>query len=415
MRLRELATLGLAMMVVGGSAAASPDEILLGKAQGYPVAPKLSQTREEPYIVGSFSGMERLSKTCTMAPSPTPRALAVALPETPLTYRFKGANYTLDDYMERQRVTGLLVLHDGAIIAERYGYDRTPEMHFLSNSMSKTVTALGVLKAVEDGHISSLDVTAARYIPELAGSLYGETKLIDLMRMASGARFVEDYTPTDDRAAFNRIVARDGTLAALKSVVDREAPAGERFNYAGAQTQALALVLRRATNEPLCRYIERTIWQPMGAESSASWLLTRGDGLEVAQGGLNATLRDYGRLGLMLANDGLVAGNQIISREHLLDMTATERQPEAFRPGKMSNHGSTYSGYGLQVWLFPGSHRRFGLYGIHGQAIFVDPDLKLVMVQTAVGKDASGDASGAHLGAERDALFRGIVARFRTW
>ncbi len=110
--------------------------------------------------------------------------------------------------MAHQRITGLIVLHDGAIVAERYGYDRTPDMRFLSNSMAKTVTALALLKAQEEGRIRSLEDRAQDYVPELSGSLYGGTRLVDLMRMASGARFTETYTPDDDRAAFNRIMSR---------------------------------------------------------------------------------------------------------------------------------------------------------------------------------------------------------------
>ena len=415
MRFGRRALLLISMLAAACPAAASPDEDVLGKAQGYPVAPSLGQTRREPYVVGSFSGMEKIAETCRMSPAAVPRPLPAAPAGAPLTYRYKGADYTLDDYMAHQRITGLIVLHDGAIVAERYGYDRTPDMRFLSNSMAKTVTALALLKAQEEGRIRSLDDRAQDYVPELSGSLYGGTRLVDLMRMASGARFPETYTPDDDRAAFNRIMSRTGTVAALKSVTERAVPAGEAFNYAGAQTQALGVVLRAATGDTLCHYVERTLWQPMGAESPASWILNRSDHVEIAQGGLNATLHDYARLGLLLADDGMVAGQPVLSREHLLDMTAAERQPEAFRPGRMNWHGSTYFGYGLQVWLWPGSHRRFALLGIHGQSIFVDPDLKLVIVQTAVGKDAAGDASGAHLGAERGALFRGIVARYGSW
>ena len=81
----------------------------------------------------------------------------------------------------------------------------------------------------------------------------------------------------------------------------------------------------------------------------------------------------------------------------------------------MDYHGSSYHGYGLQTWILPGSHRRFALQGVYGQAIFVDPELRLVVVHMAVGKDAAGDASGKHLGAERDALLRGIVAKYGAW
>jgi CubicO group peptidase (beta-lactamase class C family) len=78
----------------------------------------------------------------------------------------------------------------------------------------------------------------------------------------------------------------------------------------------------------------------------------------------------------------------------------------------MMHHGSRYLGYGFQTWLYPGSDRSFVLLGVYGQAIYVDPKLKLVMVHLAVGQDAAGDASGAHLGAERNALWRGVVANY---
>jgi CubicO group peptidase (beta-lactamase class C family) len=312
-------------------------------------------------------------------------------------------------------VTGLLVLKDGEIVAERYNYERHADMRMLSNSMAKTITALGVLKAVEDGLIRSLDDAAEAYAPELAGTLYGQTRLVNLLRMASGARYVEDYSGNDDRRLFMGVARARGVVPALRGVTERAEPEGERFNYAGPQTEVLGLVLRGATGRTLCDYIGETIWRPLGAEARATWLLNPVDQLELAQGGFNATLRDYARLGWLLANDGRGPRGTVLSREHLLAMTDARQQPEAFRPGRMDYHGSRYFGYGFQTWLLPGSHSRFALQGIYGQAIFVDPDLKLVVVHTAVGKDAAGDASGNHLGAERDALLRGIVARYGNW
>ena len=393
---------------------AAPDEDILGKAAGYPVAPAVSASRQEQYLVGSFSALDRLGPSCSLAPAPVPLPLPTVAPIN-FSYRFRGENYTLHDFMQRQRATAVLVLHDGEIVAERYNYNRTPDMRMLSNSMAKTITALGLVKALEDGSIHSFDDTAATYVPELKGTLYGETKIVNLMRMASGAKFVEIYTPDDDRAKYNRITSREGNIAAAKSITERADPEGERFNYAGAQTQVLGLVLRAATHRTMCDYIDEKIWQPIGAEAKATWMLNSADKTEVAQGDFNATVHDYARLGLMLANDGSVSGHAVVSAEHLLDMTDASLQPPAFRPGQMQWHNSTYSGYGLQVWLLPGSHRRFVMLGIYGQAIYVDPALKLVMVHTAVGKDAAGDASGAHLGAERDALFRGIVAQYGRW
>lgn len=396
------------------SSRAAPDESLLGKAENYPVAPALSRSREERYRVGSFSALDTLGTSCSLSPASIPLPMPTA-PLINFNYHFRGTALTLDDYMNRQRATAVLVVHDGQIVAERYNYDRTPDMRMLSNSMAKTITALGLVKAREDGLIGSFDDTVAKYVPELDGTLYGGTRIVSLMRMASGARYVEDYTPTDDRAKHNRITRQQGNIAAARSVKDRVDPEGTQFNYAGAQTQVLGLVLRAATRRTLCDYLDEEIWQPIGAQAHASWMVNAADRMEIAQGDFNATVRDYARLGMMLANDGMVGGRQVVSADSLLDMTDASRQPPAFRPGIMRWHNSTYYGYGFQVWLLPGSHRRFVLQGIYGQALYVDPALKLVMVHTAVGKDASGDASGAHLGAERDALFRGLVAHYGRW
>jgi CubicO group peptidase (beta-lactamase class C family) len=314
--------------------------------------------------------------------------------------------------MTHQRATAILIVQDGVILAEHYGYARTPDMRMLSNSMAKTLVALAIGKALEDGSLRSLDDRADQYVPGLAGSLYGATRIIDLLRMASGAKYIEDYTGTDDRARFLTTAAKHGVLAAAAQVNERADAPGTRFNYGGAQTEVLGLVLRAATQRSLCDFIDDKLWKPMGAQSKATFLVRASDGSAYAQGGFNATARDYARLGSMLANDGVVQGRQVVARDFLLDMTDASRQPAQFRPGQMVYRGNRYYGYGFQTWILPGEARRFVLLGVYGQAIYVDPQSKLTMVHLAVGQDASGDASGAHLGAERDALWRGVVTRF---
>ncbi|MEO5685868.1 MAG: serine hydrolase [Burkholderiaceae bacterium] len=396
----------LALLAVASPlAAAAPDEVALGRDAGYPVAHRLSQIHDPGFIVGSFSALDTLAPSCLLAPAEHPLTLPVAVSAPAFAYRYDGRTQTLDDYLQHQRASALLVLKDGEIVAERYNYGRTPDMRMLSNSMAKTLVALAIGQALADGAIHSLSDTAARYVPELKGTLYGDTQLANLLRMASGARYVEDYTDLDDRAGFNAIVRRRGVVEAVRSVTERAAPQGTRFNYAGVQTEVLALVLRAATRRSLCEFVGERLWQPMGAESAASYLLNPVDHVEQAQGGFNATLRDYARLGWMLANDGRVGNRQVVPRDWLLAMTDATRQPPQFRPGTMDSHGSAYLGYGFQVWLLPGAHRRFVLLGAYGQAIYVDPALQLVMVHLGVGADARGDASGAHLGQERDALW----------
>ena len=91
----------------------------------------------------------------------------------------------------------------------------------------------------------------------------------------------------------------------------RERPAGEKFSYSSGESQVLGLVLRAAVGKPLTEYLSEKIWQPMGAEADATWLIDAG-GYETGYMGINATLRDWGRLGMLLANDGELDGKQII-------------------------------------------------------------------------------------------------------
>ena len=309
----------------------------------------------------------------------------------------------VDDYLSRQRIMGLLIIKDGVIQVERYQYDRKPEHRFVSNSMAKSITSLAIGIALHEGKIKSLDDRADHYAHRLAGSLFGETTLRNLLRMACGARYIEAYDNKDDGARFNAVAARDGIEMAAKIVTEREAQQGARFSYATPQTHMLSAVLRGATGMSVSEYLTPRLWQAIGAEHSALWRTDK-TGLELAGGHFNATLRDYGRLGVVLANDGIRPDDpqrkEIVPRDYLMDATDWHRVPEAFQPGK----AAPYYGYGYQFWLFPGEQRRFALLGVYGQMIFVDPQLKLVMVQTAAnGTAMSGKTS---LAREADAFWK---------
>ena len=126
-------------------------------------------------------------------------------------------------------------------------------------------------------------------------------------------------------------------------------------------------------------YLETRIWQKMGAEADASWVVDA-TGHEGTYCCFSAVLRDWARLGLVLAHDGAWNGQQIIPRQWLLDATTIAPGEGFRRPGI----ATPYYGYGYQVWIFPGPRRQFALLGIHGQKIFVDPAAQLVLVHTSV-------------------------------
>jgi len=390
------------------SAQAAPDEEFLGKSKGYPVGNRQNWFFDETVRVGSFSHLDAILPHNVLPRSPNPTELKRSSSEPLFRYSFEGKSYGIDQYLEHQRTTGLLIIKDGEILIERYQYDRKPTDRFVSHSMAKSLVSLAVGFALSDGKFRSLDDTIATYVPELKGYAYGETRIRNVLRMASGVRFTENYGGKDDLARFVQILISKGCIPALEAFNEREAAEGERFHYASIETQLLAVAIRNAIGKNLSAYLTEKLWWPMGAESDATWINTS-DGLELAFGNFNATLRDWGRLGILLANDGRLKGRQILPKEYLLEATDWHKQPKAFAP----KEATPWFGYGYQFWTFPGERRRFALLGVYGQAIFVDPDEKLVMVHTAVARNASLEQES--MGPERGALWYGLVTKYGRW
>ena len=398
----------LALAALAFPAAAAPDEQQLGKAAGYPIGKPASWFYDESVRVGSFSNLDKLLPHYTLKKAASPLPLAKAAGEPKFEYQFENQTHTLDDFLARQRITGLLLINDGEILLERYQYDRTPAHRFVSHSMAKSIVSIAVGMALAEGKIASLDDAVSKYAPKLAGSAYGETSIRNVLRMSSGVPFNEVYDGKDDLTRFSILRRSQGSIAALRSFGGREVGQGTRFHYASSETVVLAVLLRAVTGTTLSEYLTERLWQPMGAEADATWVRSR-DGLEIGSGSFNAILRDYGRLGVLLANDGAVGTRQVVPKEYLLEATDWHRQPDAFAPKR----ATPYFGYGYQFWTFPGEKRRFALLGVYGQSIFVDPELKLVMVITAVAKNASvGKESFAM---ERNAVWRGLIGKYGSW
>ena len=389
-----------------GTAHAEPDEIALGKHQAYSVSPD-GRFTHEPYRVGSWSALDRVRglriERVAASPQPLPLARAAASPE--IRYRYRNLGYTLDEYLERQRVTGLLIMKNGEILTERYRYGRQEDMRFLSFSMAKSVTAMLVGVAQGQGLID-LDAPAERYLKALEGSLYGQTTVRQLLRMSSGVKFTEVYNGQDDVSRLSaslQSTSPEAVLAYLRTLNERVAEPGSKFAYASAETEVLGRVLRAVTGKTLGRLTEEWLWRPLGAEHGAFWC-TAGDGQPAAYFCFNASLRDWARLGLMLAQDGRVGDTQVVPRDFLLDGTDPARGPASHAPLR----ATPFNGYGYQFWLQPYKERTFVMQGIHGQAVFVQPATGIVMVHTAVFKGASG-ALDPEAHAERQALWQGVL------
>jgi CubicO group peptidase (beta-lactamase class C family) len=361
-----------------------PNAELYGAAEGYPVPNTATARRQgnpwEPHDrVGAFTHIDALYPTRLVKRAAAPwtwKRSPAALSEL-FRDRVTG-------YLARNPVTGLLVARDDQILFEHYQYGRTDRDLFVSQSMVKSITGLLVGIAIADGAIKSVDDKPEAYVPGFRGSEYGATAIRDLLHMSSGVEFGEEQENGRDLNRLWRDMVSGsgkGTIASITQFNRRIAPPGTKYYYASIEPDVLGVVLRYATGKSLSDCLQEKIWGPIGTEDDAKWLLDA-EGYELAHFGFNAVLRDYARLGRLLAHDGAWDGKQIIPAPWMIEATTTRPSDAYLAPGKAM--APQPFGYGYLLWLLPGTRRQFALRGAYSQLVLVDPPSKLVMVQTAL-------------------------------
>jgi len=358
------------------------------------------------YAVDSFSRQDQIFPAGLVRRPATASSWKRAAKEPDYRYdapaHLGAGRYDLDGYLARNPTTGLLIAKGETILVERYQYARTDTHRFISFSMAKTITALLIGIAVSEGHIRSIEDTAETYAAALAGTEYGKTPIRHLLTMSSGVQFREDYDGSDDSAKLSAAAIgrrSAGGAATVRQFNTRIAQPGERWYYASAETQVLGIVLTAAIKRRIVDYMTEKVWQPIGAESDATWLIDAA-GQEATYSSFNAVLRDYARLGRMLAHGGRVGDRQIVPADWLAQAT---------RPHFASRQTRGWYGYGFQTWIFPQNDGTYALLGVRGQAIYVDPAQKLVMVHTAVRPSARDPGS-----AETSALWSAVRQQSRN-
>ncbi len=305
-----------------------------------------------------------------------------------LSFLDRGRRFTLEQYLELNKIAGLLILKDGKIKAEQYRYGNNEKTRWMSMSIAKSVTSILFGAALKEGKIRSLDDLVSRYVPALREGAYKEVRVRDVLTMSSGVQWNEAYSdPRSDRRRLleAQIAQKPGAAMAIMTSLSRVAAPGARFNYNTGETQVAAEVLRHALGMPLSRYLSEKIWAKMGMEADASWWLDAPDGVEIGGSGVSATLRDYGRLGLLMLNGGLV-GKQVIFPAGWAYESGT---PKMLANGEMI-------GYGYLWWpLTSASGMRDAAYtgvGIHGQYLYINPRKNLVIVVWGAQSKPTGGA-----------------------
>ena len=337
----------------------------------------------------TFRNIDRLFPVRTVARSATPMPLPPAV--TPLgnvKFSDSGKQYDIDDYIELNRVAGLIVLHGGRIKLERYRLGSSERTRWMSMSIAKSITSTLIGAALKEGHIGSIDDHVTRYVPSLAGSGYDGVSVRDVLMMASGVKWTETYTdPTSDRRQLleAQISQIPGSLMRVMSALPRVAQPGAVNNYNTGETQVAAEVLRNATGRPLATYLHDRIWGRFGMEADANWWLDLPAGVEIGGSGFSATLRDYARFGLFVLNGGIADGEAILPDGWIAEATT---------PKVLS--GGTPLEYGYLWWTgsTPLSRRDrvFVAEGIHGQFIYMNPVANVVIVVLSALPKPTGGA-----------------------
>ena len=243
--------------------------------------------------VAGFRNSHRLTWTRNIEAGDSPLTLPydkAALDDLKLSV--DGESMTVSEYFDKQSVAGLLVIQDGSIKYERYGLGNTEDTRWVSFSVSKSVVSLLFGAAIHDGYIKSTDEKVTDYLPRLKNSSYDESSIANLLQMASGVQWNENYAdPESDVATVSW-----ETLKLYEQLRNnaRVARPGYVFNYNTAETNLAGTLLRAAVGNNLSTYLSEKIWKPFGMEADAVWNLTEPGGGEFGGCCISATFAIMG-------------------------------------------------------------------------------------------------------------------------
>jgi len=300
---------------------------------------------------------------------------------TPPTYESGGVTLAYEDFAQRTYTNAFLIIRDGKILFEDYRNRAKSGDRFIGFSATKSIVSILIGIAVRQKHIHSIDDPASNYVPELKGAGYDGVSIRHVLQMRSGIDYEEryDFGTKPSFAAMihiNAIVANKERFADSAIKVKRGSEPGSRFNYATLDTAVLGWVLERATRQPLAQYMTKNLWQPAGMEADGYFIADgpEGVGRELSGMGYNATLRDFGRFGQLLLQNGKRGDKQVIPADWV-------KQATTMLPFKREGLIDFGEGYGFQFWQVDNEPGAFAAVGLAGQFIYVHPSTRTVIVK----------------------------------
>lgn len=379
--------------------AAASDPIALGWMVGAPPPPERqvrfgdSSFARFPRTRWSFAHMRQLMPTSVV---PREDAQVVALPRREqdgldgVTFETLGApvRMTWAESLAANYTDGILVLHRGHVVYERYFGVLTPHTSHIAFSVTKSFVASIAATLIHDGVLDE-DATVADYLPELAGGGYADATVRQVLDMTTGIAYVEDYT--DDNSSIWSLSRAGGfrprppgysgpdTFYEYVQTLQKATAHGERFAYKTVNTDTLGWVLRRVTGKTVSELLRHYFWSRLGVEQDA-YFTVDSTGVEFSGGGLNLTLRDMARFGEMMRLGGRFNGQQILPAAVIDDIRRGGNRDHFALAGYTLLPGWSYR---TMWWVAHNDHGAYTARGIHGQAIYIDPVAEMVIARFA--------------------------------
>ena len=341
---------------------------------------KVKTLYDKDKIVYNFLNMDKIFPTREIKASKNPKPLKRNIKTLPETFFFEGEEKNLQEYLDYFWSDGMIVLHKNEMVYENYWLGNNENKRHISWSVAKSFISALVGIAYEEGLIDSLDDPVTKYLDDFKETGYDGVTIKDILQMSSGVLFNEDYADNDsDINRFGRAVATGTSMRDFSKTLTREREPGTYMHYVSINTQVLGFLLQEVTNKSISQYLYNKIWNPLGMEDSAYFILDDVKD-EFALGGLNATLRDYAKFGLLYLQNGRWNDNQIISKQWIEDSHSTDGIHLV--PGERETSSNPW-GYGYQWWVpgFPDTD--YTASGVYNQYIYIDPLSEIVIAKTS--------------------------------
>jgi len=355
-------------------------EKILGKAEGYPSNCDYPKSDWLKCLVGFFTAHDPVNSKMIRRPVMAGNSQAIReliIDDSVLNPKVKNR---LDNDFKKLPSMAMLIIKNGKLIYENYQYDRKSTDQFMYMSMTKSIVALSVGKAVELGNIESINDPVSKYVPELSKSPYYQITIKNLLQMTAGVGYKADYdNPNSDSNAL--ALVSNGYSEKYQSLTEyfnqykpprKNDEQGKYFNYDDNATNVLAMVVKNATKKPLTEFFSENIWSKIGAEADASWQGNNQNDL-MGHAGFHSTPKDLARLGLVLMNDGKYLDKQVISADWIKTQVS---------PLVKTNNNPEY--YGYQTWVVDSGGNKYNFRGNLGQSMMINRKTNTMLITFSV-------------------------------